>query len=115
MAQLIADRMDLDRFGVRAVYVIGSTKNATAGPGSDIDLMIHVGDDAGKVEMLKAWIEGWSYCLDELNHFMTGHRTGHGLIDMHLITDQDILDRTSFAVKISAVDDRARVMRLKKG
>ena len=115
MAHLIADRMDFERFGVKGVYLIGSAKNATSGPASDIDLMIHVGDDAGKVELLKAWIEGWSHGLDELNHFMTGHRSGSGLIDLHLITDQDILARTSFAVKIGAVDDRARVIRLKKG
>ncbi len=115
MAQLIADRMDFERFGVKGIYLIGSVKNATAGPGSDIDLMIHVGDDTGKVELLRAWIEGWSYGLDEFNHSMTGHRSGTGLIDLHLITDQDILAGTCFAVKIGAVDDRARVIRLQKG
>ncbi|HRZ21572.1 MAG TPA: nucleotidyltransferase domain-containing protein [Bacteroidales bacterium] len=115
MAQLIADKMDLDRFGVKAVYVLGSTKNATAGWGSDIDLMIHVEDNLDKIEKLKSWIEGWSYCLDEFNHFLTGQRTGVGLIDLHLITDQDVREKTSFAVKINAVDDPARALRIRKG
>ncbi len=41
MAERIAAQVDGIRFGVKAMYVFGSTKNATAGPGSDIDLLIH--------------------------------------------------------------------------
>ncbi len=115
MVQLMADHMDLDRFGVEGVYLLGSTKNATAGPGSDIDLMIHVQDDPVRIGLLKAWIEGWSLCLAEMNFQKTGYKTQGGLIDLHLITDQDIRDRTSFAVRINAVDDRARPLRIRKG
>jgi pyruvate,water dikinase len=38
MAERIAARIDAGRFGVKGMYVFGSTKNATAGPTSDIDL-----------------------------------------------------------------------------
>jgi len=38
---IIAEKMDMERFGVKALYLIGSAKNATAGPASDIDLLIH--------------------------------------------------------------------------
>ena len=41
MAQRIAAQVDPQLFGVKAFYVIGSTKNATAGPDSDIDLLLH--------------------------------------------------------------------------
>ena len=41
MAERIAAELDPARFGVKALYVFGSTKNATAGPGSDIDLLVH--------------------------------------------------------------------------
>ena len=41
MAERMAARLDPERFGVKAMYVFGSTKNATAGPGSDIDLLVH--------------------------------------------------------------------------
>ena len=45
MAERIAADLDAERFGVEALYVFGSVKNATAGPGSDIDLLIHVEGD----------------------------------------------------------------------
>src|ERR1019366_116564 len=41
MAQRIAAELDPQMFGVKAFYLIGSTKNGTAGPASDIDLLIH--------------------------------------------------------------------------
>jgi len=39
MAERIAARLDPRRFGVKGFYLIGSTKNATAGAASDIDLL----------------------------------------------------------------------------
>ncbi len=107
MAQRIAAQLDPEKFGVKAFYLIGSTKNATAGPASDIDIMLHfTGTDEQEKELL-LWLEGWSCCLSELNFLRTGYRTP-GLLDVHLITDSDILARSSFAVKIDAITDAAR-------
>jgi hypothetical protein len=107
MAQRIAAQLDPKKFGVRAFYLIGSTKNATAGPASDIDIMLHfIGTDEQQ-EALLLWLEGWSCCLSELNFLRTGYRT-QGLLDVHIITDKDILERSSFAVKIDAITDPAR-------
>ena len=44
MAETIVDQMDKKAFDVKAVYIFGSTKNANAGPESDIDLLIHIPD-----------------------------------------------------------------------
>ncbi len=41
MAERIAAEVDHERLGVQAMYLFGSVKNATAGPASDIDLLIH--------------------------------------------------------------------------
>ena len=41
MAQRIAAHLEPQQFGVKAFYLIGSTKNSTAGPKSDIDLLLH--------------------------------------------------------------------------
>jgi pyruvate,water dikinase len=41
MAERIASDTDAERFGVQAMYLIGSTRNATAGRGSDVDLLVH--------------------------------------------------------------------------
>jgi len=107
MAQRIAAQLNPDQFGVKAFYVFGSTKNATAGPGSDLDLLLHfVGTDEQRKDLL-LWLEGWSCCLAELNFLRTGYRS-KGLLDVHLITDRDIAERTSYAVKIDAITDAAR-------
>lgn len=107
MATHIASQTDPERFGVEGFYLIGSTKNATAGPESDIDLVLHVrGTDAQRKD-LEGWLEKWSVHLDEINYQKTGCRTG-GLLDVHIVTDEDITQKTSFASKIGATTDAAR-------
>lgn len=112
MVEQIAARLDPDRFGVAGFWVLGSTKNATAGPGSDIDLLVHFrGDDQQRSELL-IWLEGWSLSLAQMNFLRTGYRTKE-LLDVHLITDEDIERQSSYAVKISAVTDAARPLLMK--
>jgi predicted nucleotidyltransferase len=106
MVERIAQSLDRDRFGVVQLYVFGSTKNGTAGPGSDIDLLVHVRGGDGQRGELDLWLDGWSRCLSEMNYLRTGYRTD-GLLDVHVITDEDIAKKTSFAVKIGAVTDAA--------
>ncbi len=105
----IAARLDAGRFGVKALYLFGSTKNATAGPQSDIDILIHFQGTETQRQELMSWLEGWSLCLSEVNYLRTGHRTD-GLLDIHIITDEDIKNRTSFASKIDAVTDTPRLL-----
>jgi predicted nucleotidyltransferase len=111
MAQRIAAEVDAERFGVRAMYVLGSTKNASAGPQSDLDLLVHVSGTPEQRRELELWLEGWSLCLSEINYLRTGYRSD-GLLDVHVITDEDIARRTSYAVKIGAVTDPARALPL---
>jgi hypothetical protein len=93
--------------------VFGSTKNATAGPGSDIDLIAHFRGTEPQRERLEAWLSGWSLCLGEVNYLRTGYRTPE-LLDVHIVTDEDIEKKSSFAVKIGAVTDAARPLKMKK-
>jgi hypothetical protein len=111
MAEQIAAAADPGRFDIKAMYVIGSTKNATAGPGSDLDLIVHVGADPSAREGLSLWFEGWSLCLAEMNYLRSGYRS-RGLLDVHYVTDEDVARRTSFAAKIGAVTDPARPLAL---
>jgi pyruvate, water dikinase len=102
----IGANLDSERFGVKGLYVIGSTKNATAGPQSDIDLLIHFqGTEEQKKELL-TWLEGWELCLDQANYLRTGLKIGK-VFDVHFVTDEDIQKPTSFASKIGAVTDAA--------
>ena len=112
MAQRIATDLDPQKFGVKAFYLIGSTKNATAGPASDIDILLHIQGSEEQMKELLLWLEGWSRCLAEINFLRTGYRT-EGLLDVHLVTDKDIAERSSFAVKIDAITDPARKLPMK--
>ena len=111
MAQQIGRELDAELHGVVAIYVFGSTKNATAGPGSDIDLLVHVRGTPAQRERVETWLDGWSLALAQMNYLRTGYRTD-GLLDVHFITDDDIAARTSWAVKIDAVTDAARELSL---
>ena len=111
MVERIAEAIEAERFGVVNMYVFGSTKNATAGPASDIDLLIHFRGSPAQREMLTHWLNGWSLCLAETNYLQTGYRTD-GLLDAHLVTDEDIEARTSWACKIGAVTDAARLLKI---
>jgi pyruvate,water dikinase len=113
MAEQIAAELDPDRFGVLGFYVFGSTKNAAAGLKSDIDILVHFRGTERQREQLTLWLEGWSLCLDEMNYLRTGYRTG-GLLDMHIVTDEDIANKTSYAVKIGAVTDAAKPLQMRK-
>ncbi|HPM24505.1 MAG TPA: nucleotidyltransferase domain-containing protein, partial [Phycisphaerae bacterium] len=96
----------------QGAYVFGSVKNGTAGPASDIDLLVHFRGSADQRAALERWLEGWSLCLSEMNYLRTGYKTD-GLLDVHIVTDADIASRTSFALKIDAVTDAARPLALK--
>jgi predicted nucleotidyltransferase len=109
----LAAQLDPERFGVKAIYLFGSTKNATAGPQSDIDILVHFnGTDIQKSELM-AWFEGWSLCLAEVNYLRTGYKTD-GLLDVHIVTDEDIKNRGSFAMKIGALTDAPRLLQMGK-
>jgi pyruvate, water dikinase len=107
MAEKIASVINSNKFGVKAMYLIGSAKNATAGPGSDIDLLIHFTGTERQRNLLRNWLGGWSQCLAEMNYLRTGYKSD-GLLDIHLITNEDIKKKTSYAVKIGAITDAAR-------
>jgi len=111
MAERIARGLDARRFGVAGVFLFGSAKNATAGPASDLDLIVHFTGTEAQRRELELWLEGWSQSLAESNYLRTGYRSD-GLLDVHFVTDQDIARQTSYAAKIDAVTDAARPLEL---
>ena len=113
-AESIGANIDPQRFGVVGFYIFGSVSNATAGPESDIDLLIHFRGAEDQRGDLFTWLDGWNSCLSEENYQRTGYKIT-SLLDVHLITDEDILNRTSFATKIGAVSDSARPLTIGSG
>jgi hypothetical protein len=112
IVNMVASQLNMARFGVEAIYLFGSTEDTTAGPASDIDLLVHFTGDQEQRRCLEAWFDGWSLCLAEMNFSKTGYQT-KGLLDVHIITDRDIEKKTSFAVMIDAIDRPARLLRRK--
>jgi pyruvate, water dikinase len=113
MAETLASEIDSLRYGVKGIYLFGSTKNATSGPCSDIDLLIHVNEDESTRELLESYIEGWDVCLSEINYIRTGFKT-ESILDVHIITDRNIEEKQSYAVKIGSVADPARPLEMKR-
>lgn len=113
MAEIIASKIHPENQGVKGVYIFGSTKNATAGPASDIDLIFHVEGDKTKMNDLRYWLDGWSSALSEYNYMRTGYKTD-GLLDYHFVTDDDIKRKTSYAAKIGAITDSARPLKMRR-
>ncbi len=71
-----------------------------------MDLLVHFKGGEDQKKEFQQWIDGWSVCLDEINYSKTGYRSG-GLIDMHLITDENIEEKRWDAVKINSMTDPA--------
>ncbi|MCD4775115.1 MAG: nucleotidyltransferase domain-containing protein [Candidatus Aegiribacteria sp.] len=112
MAETMASNIDPDQYGIKGIYLFGSTKNATAGPCSDIDLLIHFEGDDRTREQLESYLNGWDVSLCEMNYIRTGFKTEH-LLDVHIVTDKDIEEKQSYALKIGSVNDPARPLEMK--
>lgn len=111
MAEQIAAQTDMEGFGIKGIYLFGSTNTGTAKMNSDIDLLIHFNGTEHQKRRLNTWLDGWSKALAEINFLKTGYKSD-GLLDVHFVTDQDILDKNSYALNISSVYDPALPLRL---
>lgn len=112
-AEKIAENIDSDHFAVKRFFIFGSTKNATADANSDIDLLIHFDGNEEQKKNLLSWLDGWGKSLEYSYFLRTGHNVP-GLLDINIVTNEDIKKRTSFAVKIDAITDPARQLPIGK-
>lgn len=106
MAAALARHLDAAELGVRALYLVGSTKSQTAGPDSDIDLVVHVDGDPNRRARLQAWLHGWSEALAEVNYLRTGIRAD-GLLHTFFVTDEEVVAKSGVAARIDAIVDPA--------
>jgi predicted nucleotidyltransferase len=107
----MASLLNPKHFGVKAMYLFGSVKNANAKAESDINLLIHFSGSNAQLNELKAWLAGWSQSLAQINFLRTGFKCKE-LLDVHFISDDDIKKKSVFARKINAVTDAARPLPL---
>ena len=95
----LADSLDPNIYAIETMYLIGSTKDGSAGPVSDIDLLIHFKGNEEQKEKLLSWLDKWDKKLVKENKERTGLDVDW-LLDIHLITDEDIRKKTSWATHL---------------
>ncbi len=113
MAEQLASDLDMESYGVFGLYLFGSTNTGATGMGSDIDLLVHFGGTDEQRLRLGEWLEGWSCALAKINFLRTGYMAD-GLLDAHIITDEDIRRGDSYAIKIHSIADPATPLRVRK-
>jgi predicted nucleotidyltransferase len=112
MVESLADLIDFSNYGIVHIYLIGSVKEATSGPKSDIDLLIHIAGDQTKEKLLREWISGWGYALAQINYEKTGYWVEGSLIDLHLIHTEEIQKKSnSYAAMIGSYHNSARLIK----
>lgn len=88
---------------IAAVYLIGSVRERTAGPESDIDIVVHVKTES-VITTLKAYFAGWE---EALFAFPPNGIPLKQLVDVHFLTDNDLEKNLSFASMITGVNSQA--------
>ena len=63
----IGEELDPKIYGIKAIYLIGSTKTGEAGPASDIDLIVHFEGTEEQKEKLLSWFDEKGKKLDQEN------------------------------------------------
>ncbi|MDZ7743974.1 MAG: hypothetical protein U5Q03_20130 [Bacteroidota bacterium] len=111
MSKKIADLTDLEQFGIKGLYICGSTKNSESGPSSDIDLIAHFDGNGEQKMQLISYMKGWGLALAELNASKTGYPPGESLIDLHIVTDEDVEKKESFACMIGSLENSASLLK----
>jgi pyruvate,water dikinase len=108
----IAQALDPALYGIQDMYLIGSTKDGSAGPTSDIDLLVHFKGTEEQKDKLLVWFDEWGKKLARENKERTGYET-EGLLDVHIITDEDIKKKNSWASHITSPYQTVRKIPLK--
>ncbi len=98
-----------DLLGIIAIYIIGSTKNHTAAEKSDIDLIIYHNGKPENKSKISAWFSGWESSIFEYEPIFN-NITDKKLFDLHFITDEDIKNKTSYAVMIGSHRNSAKLL-----
>ena len=96
MVNVIAKKIDRKRFGVKNLYLFGTTFLGTASSNSDIDLLVHFYGNNQQKKELQIWFDGWNLALSEINFQNSGYRVDK-ILDVYIVTDNDIAENEYYA------------------
>ncbi len=109
MSERLVRALDHEALSVEAVYLYGSVKNGTAGPDSQIDLLVHFNGTDSQKSQLQMYFEGWSQALVEYNFSRHGVRLDQ-MINITYLSDDEVATGKGLAAQINAVTNPARLL-----
>ena len=109
----LGEKLSAKEYGIEAMYLVGSTKTGTAGPGSDIDIIIHFKGSIGQKERLMDRLTQEDRLICKENEEKTGNILD-SMLDVHFVTDEDIKKRSSWASHITSPYMSVKKIPLKK-
>jgi len=113
MAETIGTYLDPMRFGIKGLYLFGTTYHKTAAHNSDIDLLVLFNGDDIQKEMLNLWFEGWNDALKEINFYRSGYMVDN-FIDVYYVTDEELETKKYYAQLTEPNSNFARKLKLKE-
>jgi len=87
MAEKLASELDPDYFGVKGVYLFGTTYNKTATFNSDIDLLIDFAGTEEQKKLLGVWFDAWDSALKDIIYELTGIKI-QKLLDIYYFSSE---------------------------
>jgi pyruvate,water dikinase len=113
MAESIALKLQPDRFGVKNIYLFGTVFNETAGPNSDIDLLVHFEGTKEQKRELDIWFEGWNHCLSQLNYNRSGYLL-EDFLDITFLTDDDLQNQQYYKDIMNPENHASKKLKMKR-
>lgn len=110
IAKELARSLDMEFFGVKGIYLFGSTESGDTGIGSDIDIILYVDSSPQQRELLLQWLDGWNQALCRFNYLLTGHQAKL-MLDAHLIDQSDINQKSSYAARLFSLYEPVEALR----
>lgn len=109
IASRICEFIPAEKFGISSIYIAGSTKNAQAGPASDIDLIVV--HHSNNIKDATKYFEGWSHAISIWNEQRTGILQKDGLLDIHYLHENEIHSDNSWATMLRSDENSAKLIK----
>jgi pyruvate, water dikinase len=113
MIDSIVSKLDNLRFGVKEVYLFGSTFNHNVQANSDINLLFHFEGNSEQRRDLMNWLDGWNLCLSEINFYKTGFRVNN-ILDINIKTDEELASQEYYSALINPRNKSSKIIVVSK-
>ncbi|MGC8956773.1 MAG: PEP/pyruvate-binding domain-containing protein [Candidatus Kapaibacteriota bacterium] len=98
-AEKMLEKLNPQKYGVRAVYLFGTVYTKTATETSDLDLLFYVENNRENILCLESWLEPWNSLLQEIIFVNTGFKHPKPL-DVKLITPEECTTENYYFMEI---------------